>query len=704
MKRKSVHNELTSAFLCGLDRLFSEGMKRLVNSGGVKRFVLVGILLILGAMGFGQNGTIQLESYPSMVVADGRSTVTITAQIRDGSGNFVPDGTQVVFDTNLGSFREKIVETANGFARAILVAGDIPGGARIRASALRFSAGADIDVEFVADRSLLSSAQDYIEVVGSETLWYSVQDRVLEATGALRGGVVRFQNIEISANDLQVQVQTYEVRARGAKLKIGDWEQEFESLFFRLNKKDGYGTATVWLGEDGETVYGGETQGNVTDPETGTAIATRPYFGMIEVGNRRLSLPKAYVDPRSLRFTTISDSVSMISAKKAVAYPRKEVQFHKADVRMAGQTIMQVPLFSVSVNTASPVITEQWVNVSNNNFALNYPYYLSLKPGETSALRFRYGANYGTGTGAGGGTFVDYELNWNKGRNFDGGLNIGGIGRDDWGASLRQTWRNDDSTTLSMAVDFPAHKSMFATGNLSRQFDGFSANVQSTYGQSLQGTDYRTDSTQFVIEKDPIKSLLLPGRIYLGVTARGSSLETATTRNYQQSAGVRMRFVGQPYRMGTSLFNYSYSLEQVSGHNVRQGLVQVGTLNLGMNPAPGAYLNLGYEYLDDGFASDLIGRHKLTLDGFWNTGNFGINAYLLQSLDADRMSANARLRYKLGPLWRVQYGYYFDQFGVDSFLDQSYILSYRLGFREIGLSYSHRTKRLGIEILGTSID
>ncbi|MFM9872350.1 MAG: Ig-like domain-containing protein [Fimbriimonadaceae bacterium] len=663
------------------------------------RTVVLLLFVFASVLAFGQNGTIRLESYPAMAVADGRSTITVTAQLRDSSGNLVPNGTQVVFDTNLGSFRDKIVETSNGYARAILVTGDLAGTAKVRASALRFSAATELDIEFVADRSLLSSAQDYIEVVGSETLWYSVQDRVIEATGADHGAVLKYQNIEISADDLQVQVQTYEVRARKAKVKIGSWEQEFETLYFRLNKKEGYGTATIMIPIDNG---GTEFQGVNANP---VDMQQRPYFGLVVVGNRSLSLPEKQIDTQGLRFVTIADSVSMISAKKAVAYPRKEVQFHKADVRMGNQRIMQVPLFTVSVNTATPVITEQWVNVSNNNFALNYPYYLSLKPGETSALRFKYGANYGTGTGAGGGAFIDYELNWNKGANFDGGLRVGGIGRDDWGAGLRQTWANIDSTSLSMQVDFPAHKSMFASGNLGRNFDGFSANLTSTYGKSFEGTDFQSDTTQFVIEKDPIKSLILPGRIYLGMTARDANIRAGSAPSlYQQSYGARLRFVGEPVRLGANMFNYSYSLEQVSGHNITQGLVQVANLNYAMNPFAGAYLNLGYEFLDDGFTSDLIGRHKLTLDGFYKSGNLGVNGFLLQSLDADRVSANARLRYKLGPLWRASFGYYFDKFGSESFLDQSYILSYRLGYREIGLSYSHRTKRLGIEILGTSID
>lgn len=666
-----------------------------------QRIAASALCLFAVAIACAQNGTIQLESYPSMMVADGRSTLTVTAQVRDGAGNIVPDGTQVVFDSSLGSFRDKIVNTSNGYARAILVAGDIPGTARVRASALRFNAAGELDVELVASRDQLSSAQEFIEVVGSETLWYSVQDRVIEATGANGGATLKYLNVEIRANDLQLQVQTYEVRARKAVVKIGNWEQEFETLYYRLNRKEGFGTASITVPGDLPLF----DQLGIGGPESLPADRpSRSHFGVVEIKNRTVSLPAYMPDVRLMRFQAINESVSMISAKKAVAYPRKEVQFHKADVRMANERIMQVPLFRVSVNTATPVITEQWVNVSNNNFALNYPYYLSLKPGETSLLRMRYGANYGTGTGAGGGTFLDYELNWNRGAFFDGGLVVGGIGRDDWGLGLRQTWASRDSTTLSAQIDFPAHKSMFASANLSRQFEGFSGNVNTYYGQSLQGTRFTSDQTSLVLEKDPIRTGLVPGKLFFGFTANQARISSDFATTSQQSIGARMRYVGDPIRIGNGLLNFSYQVSQLSGHNVSQGISQLGSANFAMSPMPGMVLNTTYEFLDDGFTADLLGRHKLMFDAMYNRGNLSFNGFMLKSLDADRISLNSRLRYKLGSLWRLSYAYYFDQFGSDSFLDQSYIISYRLGYRELGLSYSYRKKRFGIEILGTSID
>ena len=123
------------------------------------RVFFVAVLVGLGMIAQAQNGVIDVEAFPSVTVADGRSTLTITARLRDNRGNLVPDGTQVIFDTTLGSFRERVVTTSDGYARAVLIAGDVPGIARVKASALQFNAIGESDVEFVGDRSLLNSAK-----------------------------------------------------------------------------------------------------------------------------------------------------------------------------------------------------------------------------------------------------------------------------------------------------------------------------------------------------------------------------------------------------------------------------------------------------------------------------------------------------------------------------------------------------------------
>src|SRR5690606_5929761 len=121
---------------------------------------------------------------------------------------------------------------------------------------------------------------------------------------------------------------------------------------------------------------------------------------------------------------------------------------------------------------------------------------------------------------------------------------------------------------------FPAHKSMFASANLSRQFEGFSGNVNTYYGQSLQGTRFTSDQTSLVLEKDPIRTGLVPGKLFFGFTANQARISSDYVTTSQQSIGARMRYVGDPIRIGNGLLNFSYQVSQLSGHNVSQGISQ----------------------------------------------------------------------------------------------------------------------------------
>jgi hypothetical protein len=115
------------------------------------------------------DSSIRLTTFPTYLApSDGRSTVSIKAEIRDQSGHAIIDGTRVVFTSNIGTFRENIVATSGGAAFATLIAPTAPGIANITATALSGDASPGVaTIEFVDDRNLLNSAKEYIEIVAS---------------------------------------------------------------------------------------------------------------------------------------------------------------------------------------------------------------------------------------------------------------------------------------------------------------------------------------------------------------------------------------------------------------------------------------------------------------------------------------------------------------------------------------------------------
>jgi uncharacterized repeat protein (TIGR01451 family) len=86
---------------------------------------------------------VQVMPSPLSIAADGVSTSTILAEVRDQYGNFVGDGTRVEFSTTLGRYVTGPsstgptfnTSTLGGSARAVLISSDAPGVARVAAEA-----------------------------------------------------------------------------------------------------------------------------------------------------------------------------------------------------------------------------------------------------------------------------------------------------------------------------------------------------------------------------------------------------------------------------------------------------------------------------------------------------------------------------------------------------------------------------------------
>ncbi|HXH60194.1 MAG TPA: Ig-like domain-containing protein [Fimbriimonadaceae bacterium] len=641
-------------------------------------------------------GAIDLTAYPGISVADGRSTMTLTAEVRDGAGQVVPDGTQVVFSTTLGALRESIVTTQNGFARAILVASSIPGEAKVQATVLKFSATATLSVRFVADRSLLSSASEFIEVVAPLAMAYSLEDKILQANGENRGVHLRYRDISIDADDLELVVPNYEVRAKNAKLTMGGKSYEFQSLFMRLNQRKGNGTTMIT-----EDAYAFDRAWYIAVPHK----VQRERFGLVDISSSGVTPSNSPIIHQQYQFQDISLAMTIIEAKKAVAYPSKEVDFHRTNVKVGGTSVMKVPLFRASTHPNSPVITEQYVNVSNNDLSINFPYYLDLKPGQTSLLRLRHGNRYGTGVGLSGGTYLDYEFNWNQGADMDGGVSVRGLARNDWGLDFRQFWKPASDTTLAAQINLPAHRSMFANVNLSQGFDGFHANLNASRGQSIAGQRFNNSQYAATVEKEPILLKGVHTRLFLGVQASENSFSSPTSTKTQARLGLRARFIGDMMRLGPGQsLNMSYTVGRYTGSNFRDLVTHDATLSLTTSFRNGIYLQTNYDYVVDGITDFALGHHRLSADAYYSRGAYAVRGFVTKSLDVQRLNANMSLDFRASSLWRFSYGYYLDQYLGDSFLDQTAVIAYRVGFREVGLSYSQRRHRLGIELLGTTFN
>jgi hypothetical protein len=119
------------------------------KGGGNKSWVWVvgalalGAIIALAASGGKDHGVsggqVYLVAADQQIPANGTSSTTITATVRDTKGNPAPDGVRVRFQTNLGIVAPARVPLKDGVATATLTSAPTPGTATITASAGRLS-------------------------------------------------------------------------------------------------------------------------------------------------------------------------------------------------------------------------------------------------------------------------------------------------------------------------------------------------------------------------------------------------------------------------------------------------------------------------------------------------------------------------------------------------------------------------------------
>lgn len=675
---------------------------------GLLRVAAALMLCMIAALAIA-DGNIRLQSYPNITVADGRSTLTISAEVRDRNGRIVPNGTQVVFTSTLGTFSDPVARTSNGLARVVFTAGQVPGTATIRASALSFNAVSTLDIELVTDRSQLSMAKEYIELVATNDLVYNVDEKLIGASGPNQGVSLRYREVEIEADDLQLNVPMYEVRARRARLRIGDkFDQEFKELYFKLNSREGYGTTTMMVPN-----YEIVGQGRSFRFES----APRERFGLAKISR---SGPRPTTDniPTALfDFADVLDATSTITARKVVAYPRGNIQFHRADMYVGANRVMRMPLFQLNMFGATPLITDQVVNVYDNQLSVNYPHYLSLKPGETSLLRVRTGERFGRSFSASTGLFLDYELNWNRGDNMDGGLVVSGLARKDWSVGLRQSLRPNDRTNINAQLDFPANRALYGSLNFNHKLNGFSLGLSANAGRTVRGPKFENQSYTAILESDPVRFGSLPFQMFYGLsaTSQASTTETRITtgtgttiaqrRVAQESAGIRSRFQMLPIRLDSATnLSASMVLSKQVGTNVPSDFSTLADVSLSRDFGRGASVFMTYNFARDGYTSKLTGMHNLNVTAAYDAGRSSLAVVANRSLDIDRLGYFVDASYRVSGLWRTSYSMTFDQYLGERFLEDRFMLSYRLGVREIGVTYSIRDKRLGFQVFGTQFN
>jgi hypothetical protein len=665
------------------------------------------VFMLAVGVALGDQSLVQLQAFPTISVADGRSTVDISAAVRDTSGHLAPNGTQVVFSTTLGNFRDNVVSTVNGIAHAVLVAGSIPGTANITAVSSLGGTPSVLNFEFVETRAELSSAREYVEIDAPSSLQYDHVDRIISAGAPHHGVSLRYRDIQIDADDLEYDINTYIVKARRARMKMGHSTEEFDELRVMLNAHLGYGTTTYKRPAPSAFAQQGMGMVFLDQKADGSYEVAQPQdmYGMVEVHRDGVKPFMSKLPADEFKFTDLSAAPSMVAAKRATVYPKKQIQFQRAEIYVANAKIIHLPLFVVDfANTTGPMVTDGLLSVTDNQIGINYPQYLMLKPGLSSDLRFHMGDAVGRDSGSDRGAFLDYELNWDRGDDMQGGLTFSGIGRDDWIASLNQYWRLDERSTASTEFSVPAGQGFFGSGSISHQFNGYSTDLNANHSQTFTGIQSTSQSYSTDLTTDPRRISKSPVRYSYGFTAVQTSSDDQVLGNREQDGmGLEARAMTDNISLSKiSTLTASATATKLYGHNELAGVGLLGVVNVSHKIGKDLSILTTYNYTLDGFNDAETGHHLLSMEGDYRAGKLELNMLGSKSLDIDRFNLYTDLSYHVSNLWRLGYSYTDSRILDTEFLDWNLSLNYRIGWREMGILWSERTHRFGFQLLGAT--
>lgn len=649
-------------------------------------------LFVVCSFAWADTGSIKLSAFPELAVADARSTITVTAEVRQNSGRPAADGTQVVFQTTIGHFQESRVGTVDGYARAVLVAGGNAGMARITASALSLTATSTTEIEFVASRSELSSANSYVQIEAPIVLRYDVDTQILAASGASHAVTIQMGKATIQTDDMQFNVATQELRARRAKVTVKGHSYEFAVLSLNASSHRAVGTTSY-----SSVVATPLRVGKIIVP----IVKNQRRMGLMQLKpSGELAPVPADAPPTNFEFQEMFEEDSQILAKRAVIFPGREIQFQRAQINLSGMKIMSSPLYSLNLANGAGSLGDQVLTVNNNKVGINYPYYMSLTPQFTSLFRFTTGQTYGRSLTGNSASLLNYEMTWNKADGAEGGLTLTGINRRDWSVDARHSLGFGDGSHLTALVSSPQRRSVFGSIGYSKPLNGYQFSLSANANQMIVGpkSDQRTLSA--VLESDPRRVHSVPLTLFYGLTATDSRTSFEDTSRSSRSTGLRLRGQFDPFSIDRSTkVNTSFALGQRWGQV--DGLTTNASLSLSRSMPWGA-LTLNYDYADDSsFAAVAAGgKQRLSLDTNYGVGKLNLHLFASRSLDADWSSFYGDMSFQVSPLYTLSAGYTLDKYLSETSLDYDLMLSYRVGIREVGLVWSRKTNKIGIEILG----
>jgi hypothetical protein len=641
--------------------------------------------------------TIRLTSNPASIYADGRSICSISAEVRDESGDTLSDGSEVRFTTSLGII-DSSATTIGGVARVMLRSGIQPGRAMVSAVLAQGQAVSQLQVEFLAPGTKMET-DAYVTISSDRYLAYAADSKIIDASG---GSTVEHRGLKVRAESIQMDVGRNVLRARGKtgsdpiQISRGGKSVRASLLSYDMNTLQGM---MVTEGEDGK-------------------LANLLFNGV----DMSTSAPPDQINQSAFEFQDLSATEVLVKAKSILIRPKHDLQFKKAELYMEGDKAFRLPLYLIPMAAAGPAAGFQYFGVTSSGFKVDIPLYYSLTPSGTGAVRVRnqqggWSSNSSLPTWG-----LDVEQTYATGK-AEGKFTVGQATRRDWGLNWSHMQELGTGSTLTSYFDFPAHRDIFGLVNYNRAFDACSLGLR-VQGGSNRATDTRTNvttanqslSSNIYLQTNPRKYGSLLNYSFLFQTSFANRVTTTSgTKNTVGSgmnSGIQLQMRGMPVSFGKKAhLNTSLSVGRDWGAN-RSGMSVLGNAMFATTLGQSSSLGLGYAYTLSPAFTTLYGHHSLSFNYGLFGGKWAVSLVGIHTLDQPITSAYCDLAYQLSPAWKLNVRGNYQMFpkwiaddkgdqqrsGTIDSGDMEFGVGHMIGSQEVDVIYSRSLHRFRIEM------
>ncbi|MGC8666789.1 MAG: Ig-like domain-containing protein [Chthonomonadales bacterium] len=630
------------------------------------------------AAGSAGTPTIQLTASRMVVLADGRDTTEIIAEVRDATGSYVPDGTVVSFTTTRGMFvGGGAAQTRAGVAR-VRLSSQQTGTATVTAAVV--GRAESMDITFTNDPSETFQGNLFAAVQGGSVV-YSADYRVIEAvakegsSGSKRPAHATYRNFEVLADRIQIDCNLNVLRASGnAVLRRGNHRVRCGKLFLQMIGGEAYAVAE--MGDRLRPV-------KITGPDL------------------KMTVEPNGIAPARFEMADLADSKLLITAQQVLLFPGQKLQFKRPHFYQDGQHLVSMPFYSLAL-MSNELFTDQFLTVGTQGIGLDVPLYYDLTPSSTGIFYIRHGERYGSSVYA---TRPGWSLDLLQGYNSLGGsgrytgqFGFTGITRSDWGFRWTHSQEFTTDARGSFYLDFPQHRSVYGSANLTKQMGPVYAGLNISGNRSFAGFPSSGYDTELYLETLS-KRLGSTGYFYaVGTTTALQQVNSGPYRTRMQSQDVHARIYSNPFRLDrNTVLTSNFTVGNVWANH--GGGASVVASMAASRRLPGASLQLAYDYTQGPVLLATDGHHRLSLSlittgsGRWSTAVSGS-----MMLDTTSSSLMANVSYTLAPRWHLSLASSLQRFMAGQYRDYELSIGRTLGARELVFSYSTFSHRIFFDL------